>query len=321
VLFGAAWVWIYHRSDRLLDRLLFNRPDYRELLQEISASMSRCADVESLVNLVRERLGTALGIDSVEFVETLDKRASLIIRIGPPERTRGYLVLGPRSRGQSYRSEDLNFLDAIAAQFSGLLESFEARQARHLAVRSELKALRAQINPHFLFNALNTLADMAKDRPEAEQTILHLSKVFRYVLDSTRRETVPLREEIAFIRSYLEIEQARFEDKLRFEIDVPDALLDEPVPPMLLQPLVENAIKHGIAPKIGGGAIRISALRSEHGLRFTVSDDGVGFDPARAKMNVGIANVRARVEALGGGWTLQSAPEQGTSISFELAIP
>jgi sensor histidine kinase YesM len=162
---------------------------------------------------------------------------------------------------------------------------------------------------------------MAKDRPEAEQTILHLSKVFRYVLDSTRRETVPLREEIAFIRSYLEIEQARFEDKLRFEIDMPEALLDEPVPPMLLQPLVENAIKHGIAPKIGGGAIRISALRGEHGLRFTVSDDGVGFDRARARMNVGIANVRARVEALGGGWTLHSAPEQGTSISFELAIP
>jgi hypothetical protein len=286
-LFGCACVWVYHHCDHMLDRLIFRRPDYRQVLREICDAMARCGDVESLTQVVTKRLPGILHAEFAHFAPEPQPHASAMVPIGNPERLRGYLLFGPRERGQQYQSEDLNFLDAVASQFSAMLESFDARQLRHLTMGAELKALRAQINPHFLFNALNTLADMAKDNVEMEKTVLHLARIFRYAVDSTRREVVPLREEIDFIRSYLEIERARFEEKLRFEIDAPESLLDTPVPPMLIQPLVENAVKHGISPKIEGGTIHVSVRAIPHGLSIRVDDDGVGFNPAEVKVNVG----------------------------------
>jgi two-component system sensor histidine kinase LytS len=240
------------------------------------------------------------------------------VRIGAEERTLARLAIGPRQRGQQYGSEDLTFIDAVAAQFAGLLESFGARQSEELAAKAELKALRAQINPHFLFNTLNTLAEMARGQPETERTILNLARVFRYALDSTRRDMVALAEEIDFIRSYLEIEAERFEQKLNYQIEAPEDLRETRLPPMLIQPLVENALKHGIGPKIEGGTVRIAAARTERGVRVTVSDDGVGFDLGSAEMNIGMTNVRQRVEALGGAWRVESRPGEGTAIALEL---
>ena len=147
--------------------------------------------------------------------------SQLVIGLGTPDRHRGYLSLGPRPRGQRYNSEEVNFVEAVAAQLAGLLASFEAREAHQLASVAELKALRAQINPHFLFNALNTLAQMARDQPSTERAILNLSRVFRHALESTQRETVPLAIGIEALRAYLEIERERFESRLQFAIDVP----------------------------------------------------------------------------------------------------
>jgi LytS/YehU family sensor histidine kinase len=284
----------------------------------MAAQMAGCSDAEMLSGVVTARLAEALAAEFVEFGHQAARPARVVVKIGTPERTHGYLAMGPRERGQEYGSEDLNFIDAVASQFTALLESFGTRRLEELATRAELKALRAQINPHFLFNALNTLAEMAREQPETERTILNLSRVFRYALDSTRRETVPLAEEIAFIRSYLEIEAERFEDRLKYQIEAPEDLLDAQVPPMLIQPLVENALKHGIGPKLEGGSVRIAAMRTEGGVRVTVNDDGVGFDPALATMNVGMANVRTRVEAMGGAWRVESKADQGTAITFEL---
>jgi GAF domain-containing protein len=217
-LVGALFVCViaslFARGEQFLDRWIFDRPDYRKELQLISEEMARCPNAEALRDTVTKALKRTLGTDFVEYQDEPTVRSGCSVRIGTPEHNRGYLLLGQRHRGQPYRSEDLNFLDAVAAQYAGMLESFEARHSQHLVTMAELRALRAQINPHFLFNALNTLADMAHGHPALERAILNLSKVFRYALDSTRREFVPLREEIASIRSYLEIEKERFEERL-----------------------------------------------------------------------------------------------------------
>ena len=308
------------RADRWLDRVIFGRPDYRAALRDLFEAMAGCADTHALRATVTTRLASTFGAAFVRHQLDVVPTSQLAIGLGTPDRHRGYLSLGPRPRGQRYNSEEVNFIEAVAAQFAGLLASFEARQAHHLASVAELKALRAQINPHFLFNALNTLAQMARDHPSTERAILNLSRVFRHALESTQRETVPLAVEIEAIRAYLEIERERFESRLRFEIEVPDELVATPVPPMLLQPLVENALKHGLGPKVEGGQIRITAVRHGDHLRVTVADDGVGFEPGRAVAHVGMANVRTRLEKSGGSWVVQSVPGYGTQITLDVAI-
>ena len=319
-LFVCVSASLLGRCERLLDRWIFDRPDYPKELRLISEEMARCPDAETLRDTVTRALARTLRSDFVEYREEVTGRSGLAVRIRTPEHIGGYLLLGPRRRGQQYRSEDLTFLDAIAAQYAAMLESFEARHSQHLATVAELRALQAQINPHFLFNALNTLADMAHGQPATERAILNLSKVFRYALDSTRRQVVPLRDEIASIRSYLEIEKERFEDRLQYKIEVPDDALDALLPPMLVQPLVENALKHGITPKSCGGSVLIAAACHNGRLQVRVADDGVGFDSDRTPPNVGMANVRARVEKMGGTWHLKSSPGHGTEIVFEVKL-
>ncbi len=318
VLVVWASVDLFARGERLLDRIIFRRSDYRFELQRLNKEMARCADSDSLRTVFTSGLARVLRAESVESGPEPRGSARLMVRVGTGDRVREYLALGDRDRGQQYRSEDLNFIDAASAQYSALLESFEARQSERLAAAAEVRALRAQINPHFLFNALNTVADMARAVPEAERAILNLSRVFRYALDSTRREAVKLGEEIGAVRSYLEIEGARFEARLQYAIEVGDDLLDVLVPPMLIQPLVENAVKHGIAPKACGGTVRVAAEWCAPGIRVTVSDDGVGFDPSRTAPNIGMGNVRARVERDGGTMRVESRPGTGTEISLEL---
>ncbi|MDQ6662807.1 MAG: histidine kinase, partial [Acidobacteriota bacterium] len=315
-LFACASAGLFARGGRLLDRVLFDRPDYATELRSTFDAMARAPDPDTLGAIVSARLERLLSAEFVHYESKADQAASVVVRIGMPDRTRGYLSLGPRTRAQQYRSEDLNFLDAVAAQFAGLLESFAAREQEHLAATAELRALRAQINPHFLFNALNTLADMAKGQPETERAILNLSRIFRYTLDSTQRETVELGEELAANRAYLEIEKERFEDKLIYHIDAPEDLLRSPIPPMLIQPLVENAIKHGLSPKVGSGTVTIAAARADNGLRVTVRDDGLGFNPSRTTWNVGLSNVRARIEKKGGRFQVESEPGLGTKVTF-----
>jgi len=204
----------------------------------------------------------------------------------------------------------------VAGHMTGLLNGFDARESTRLATVAELKALRAQVNPHFLFNALTTLAEMAHSQPATERAILNLARVFRYALDATQHELVPLGEEVDAIRAYLEIEAERFDDRLRFDITVPANVRSTRVPPMLLQPLVENAVKHGLSSRVGGGMVRIAAEREDGLLRLTVQDDGVGFDVDRTPRHVGLSNVGARVEQTGGWWRVQSIPGAGTQVTL-----
>jgi signal transduction histidine kinase len=155
----------------------------------------------------------------------------------------------------------------------------QAAEYAALARERELAALKAQVQPHFLFNTLNSISATVPLNPEqAREMIADLAHLLRHALDSTERHRVPLRDEIAMARSYLDLEARRFSDRLSvaYHIDAPDDTLDAPVPPMVLQPLVENAIKHGIAPQARGGTVTLRVKQHNDALRVCVEDTGAG---------------------------------------------
>jgi two-component system LytT family sensor kinase len=197
-------------------------------------------------------------------------------------------------------------------------------QAR-LLVEARLAALTSQINPHFLFNTLNSVSSLIRTDPtQARVMVVRLSKVLRRLLRKHENFST-LRDELSFIDDYLAIEVVRFGDKLRFEKDVAEDTLDLLVPSMLLQPLVENSIKHGLSSKVEGGTIRIRTSREGSRLHLLVEDDGVGIPEARLAtlldQGIGVSNVHERLQVLFGNeyrmW-IDSRPGNGTRIQIEL---
>lgn len=172
-------------------------------------------------------------------------------------------------------------------------------QLTEAALKSELSALKAQLNPHFLYNTFNTIS--ASLPPEQEQTremIATLSDLFRYQLKASRSDLVPLQEEIDFIKKYLSLEKARFEERLQVRIDIPQILENALIPPMILQPLVENSVKHGISSLIEGGEVYIKAEKKGEKIHFEVSDTGTGVQDKSVlfKEGVGLTNTKLRLE-------------------------
>ena len=195
-------------------------------------------------------------------------------------------------------------------------------QLRELAVKSELSALKAQLNPHFLYNVFNTISASVPPAQERTRELLaELSDLFRYQLQASRSETVTVRDEIAFVRKYLDLEKARFGDRLRVHFDVADEVLNCALPPMLLQPLAENAVRHGIASLIDGGEVAISIHRQINQLHVEVSDTGVGMSGSAETGNgVGLANTRLRLEKMY-GTELAIVPNQPHGIVVRFAVP
>jgi two-component system LytT family sensor kinase len=199
-------------------------------------------------------------------------------------------------------------------------------EQNRLLVEARLLALTTQINPHFLFNTLNSASSLIRTDPEAARAVIHkLSTILRRLL---RRSDAfsPLREELDLVDDYLSIERVRFGDKLRFVKRVDDGVLDAVVPSMLLQPLVENCIKHGIAPKVDGGTIEISSHRDDGRLRIEVRDDGVGIPGDRLAaiydQGVGLNNVRERIKVLyGADYTFDVRSEAGQGTTIRIALP
>jgi len=172
----------------------------------------------------------------------------------------------------------------------------EQHELREITSRAQMRALQAQINPHFLFNTLNTLAALIESNPEkAERVTEDLAEVFRYALDSTRLDSVKLDDELKFLESYLAIEKARFDTRLSYSFDVDPAARNLSIPPMILQPLVENAVRHGIGQKIEGGEVRVVARAEADRLILRVEDTGVGFVRERPG-GVGLTNTRERLK-------------------------
>jgi signal transduction histidine kinase len=190
-----------------------------------------------------------------------------------------------------------------------------ASQLREQAARAELQALQARINPHFFFNTLNTISALAEEEPRrAAEIVQTLAELFRYTFKVAESGPVPLAEELDFVGRYLTVEQARFGDRLRVVRDVEAAALAVPVPGLILQPLVENAVGHGIAPLRHGGTVRIAARCGGGMLVVEVADDGRGLpqdrDPVRE--GHGLDNVRQRLQTMyGGGGGLDLGPGRG----------
>jgi two-component sensor histidine kinase len=201
-----------------------------------------------------------------------------------------------------------------------------ARKALELEARladAKLQALRMQLHPHFLFNTLNAIAALVhKDPRAADDMITNLSELLRATLDTAAQE-IPLRQELEFLDRYLEIQQMRFGDRLRVEKDLDAAALDALVPTLILQPLVENAIRHGIEPARGPGVVTLRARRAESGLlRLSVRDSGGGAAPReKSSPGIGLANTRARLEALYGRaarLSLHADAEGGFTVEMEI---
>jgi two-component system LytT family sensor kinase len=198
-------------------------------------------------------------------------------------------------------------------------------EQERLLVEARLAALTSQINPHFLFNTLNSVSSLIRTDPnQARVMVVKLSKVLRRLLRKHENFSA-LRDELSFIEDYLSIEVVRFGEKLRFEKDVAEDTLDMLVPSMLLQPLVENSIKHGLSSKVEGGTIRIRTERSESKLHLLVEDDGVGIPEAKLASlldhGIGVSNVNERLKVLFGNeyrmW-IDSQPGKGTRIRIEI---
>jgi signal transduction histidine kinase len=197
-------------------------------------------------------------------------------------------------------------------------------QLRALATEAELKALKAQIDPHFLFNTLNTIASLIHTEPDqAETTVERLAEMFRYVLNGSERRLVPLEEELAFVDGYLEIERARFGDRLRVTSEIVPDILDVPVPSLILQPLVENAVRHGRGPD---GSIDLTIRVTSNGaeILIAIADKGPGM-PSGYKVDaspgVGLRNVDERLLKTYGSEhrpEIRANKPQGTVITIRI---
>ena len=239
---------------------------------------------------------------------------------------------------------------ALVMGFGGALHARRANQvavsaarAEAALVRAELAAINGKLNPHFLFNTLNSLLMLTRRDPAAaEQTLLRFSRMMRYVLDTTRgsSDRVTLQEEIDFVRDYLELEALRLGPRLKVDWQIDPATVNDPIPPLTLQPLVENSVLHGIAPRLEGGTVQIRARRvsDSEALALRVSDDGAGcaWPPAEAapaatagannannaKGGVGLSALRRRFELDFGGraqMSVRSAP--GAGFQVDILIP
>ena len=244
----------------------------------------------------------------------------------PPLEARGNDELGRAARSfnlmQTEIRRTIHALEKQAEMEKSLLEKeVEAAQMQHKLQEGRFAQLQSQINPHFLFNTLSTIAALAREEgaPLSEDLVLRLSSFFRYSLESDEK-VVPLGREIQLLRDYMELQETRYGDRITMEVRSDPPLEDVPVPKFILQPLVENAILHGLRQCTEGGCIRVRSRRDRTGnIVITVTDNGCGFDTSRLgaaadgeRRSVGLKNIAERMEYSGGRLDVCSVPGVGT---------
>ncbi|OEK04046.1 sensor histidine kinase [Roseivirga misakiensis] len=199
-------------------------------------------------------------------------------------------------------------------------------EQNQMRLQSELSALKAQLNPHFLYNVFNTIN--ASIPPSAEKTrnmIAKLSDLFRYQLKASRAELVPLRDELEFVTKYLDLEKERFGNRLSYKISVDEDIQSALIPPLIIQPIVENSVKHGISPLITGGEMMVSIRKGAEGLQVEVSDTGSGIDLESKEdvftKGVGLSNTHERLEKMyGHGLELSHNEPSGLVVRFSVNL-
>lgn len=344
--------------DRVVDRTVLRRASARDVLAAVTRAGEGAASVEALLDASCALLRDALSADHVRWQEhpAGDAPVTDVVRVTSAAAARAADVVVPTADAPHYRldigrlrggrrlfSDDIRLLESAALLLGRRIDAHRlaterlARRLRdeqvaHLAAEAELRALREQLHPHFLFNALTTIGYLIETDPSrALDTLLRLTGLLRRVTSANHAVTT-LGDELEFVEAYLDIERARFEERLDVEIDVPGHLRPLAVPPFVVQTLVENAIKHGIAPSARGGRVVVQAglEPSADGaqLCLTVRDTGVGTsseDLAQGRRHgIGLANLERRLQlACGAAATLRvhSQPAAGTTVTVRLPVP
>ena len=294
---GSAWLWVPLTICALwlADRLPLDRDTWRRRLSaHVTAAAAVC--------LVRAMAVVALNPWGRWYTEIPPFREVLLTSV----------------------ANNLFLFGMLVGVGHALVYAQRYRERDAQLVRAELHALKAQIHPHFLFNTLNAVTAHVRADPDvAERMLARLSQLLRHVLSSAGVEEVSLEEELEVARAYLDIERVRFEDRLRVGWSVDAETLPARVPHLVLQPLVENAVRHGIAPRAAEGTVEVVAARRGDRLYLAVRDDGVGMTTtSRAEEGVGLANTRARLRQLYGAhhtFTVTAAPAGGVHV--ELTLP
>jgi two-component system, LytTR family, sensor kinase len=334
-----------------VDHVLLDRPDYERLRVEIGESACQQQDIRALLDDVCARLAPALSARAVRWREVTAPQSppavsryqfaggAAEVDIPVAESPRFTLEVGELTGGRRLLSDDRIALEAIALLLGRRIDAIRLGRERYdreireqeigkLATEAELRALRAQINPHFLFNALTTIGHLIQTAPpRALNTLLRLTALLRSVLRSDG-ELTTLGRELELVEAYLDIERARFDERLRVSIDVPAALRPVTVPPFILQPIVENAVKHGITPERRGGTVTVTArLEGESALTLTVGDTGAGVSAEGLRRGrqtgVGLANVERRLACQYGSaatFSITSVPGAGTTVEIRVPV-
>jgi hypothetical protein len=284
-------------AQRWIARALFRQGGLARLPQTVKAAPS-FADEQSYLEWAAREMAAAARAERHAIVEEHPMRpewveAAIPVRLGPGRAL--WLALGRRAGGQRYLGEDLESLTRAAAEIEERAEALRRQEMDRLMNQAELKALQSQINPHFLFNALNALyGSIPREAAGARRIVLHLADIFRYFLQSDKG-FVTVAEEMQIVRAYLEVEQFRLRDRLRVEIDIPAEAMETRIPALSVQPLVENAIRHGIARRTSPGDLRLRATVEGDELRIAIENSAAG-GPSDTGFGVGLQNVRRRLE-------------------------
>jgi sensor histidine kinase YesM len=229
-----------------------------------------------------------------------------------------FIVLGIQAGLRYYRQYQEREREALRLEL-------RATELQSQLMRAQLGALKMQLQPHFLFNTLNAIMSLVRQRrgEQAEEMLARLSDLLRCVLEDVEAQEVPLRRELEYLRLYLYIEQARFQDRLKVEISADPAILDAALPQMGLQPIVENAIRHGIGRSSAAGLIRIGASRVNDRLELRVQDDGPGFPVVDSSPDggIGLSNTKERLRQLYGAEAnlkIENAKQGGAVVTMTL---
>lgn len=204
-----------------------------------------------------------------------------------------------------------------------LEERMKLLDMKSLTIETELRLLQAQIEPHFLFNTLSNVMSLIDTDPDrAKKMMEHFSDFLRASLHIARDKTVTVAQEMKLIRSYLDIHRVRMGGRLSYTIDMPDSLLAHRIPPLLIQPLVENSLRHGLEPKIGGGEIAITGAPNGGGFAITISDSGIGISENTGGNGIGLENIRKRIEMFcNGAGRLVLEKNNPTGVRAIIEIP
>ncbi len=356
---GVSWV---------VDTVVLRRPDYEKFHDQVAQEIMQRDTPEAILDQCCAMLKPVLSTEAIEWISTQEResdgppyrsssRKPIVMRdapdvivdiptVGPPHYG---IRIGPLPHGRRLLSDDLYHLESLAHLVSRrittvrvtherCLQALREQEIQKLATESELRALRAQLHPHFLFNALTTIGYLIQTSPgKAVDTLIRLTDLLRSVLKGLDKEFSTVGHEMDLVQAYLDIERARFGDRLAVRVDIPESVRAVPIPALIVQPLVENAVKHGIQPSASGGRVWISAWIEEGGdgrerhvpplLHLQVWDAGGGAGYARngggQGTGLGLSNIKQRLLLHYDECAtidIKSSPEHGTVVNLRLPM-